>query len=121
MKRGQYTAEEDAAIIARDVSDAELAAELDRTPQSIANRRHVLRARAATPSEPRRAGDCICGKHMLERLNEGTCLSCGHGHATLRVGGSSERERLPRNLGELDDRPDPGLPHVLPAEWRRAA
>lgn len=24
---------------------------------------------------------CICGKHMVERANEGTCLWCGHGMA----------------------------------------
>lgn len=26
-----------------------------------------------------RASGCICGKRMLERINEGTCLWCGRG------------------------------------------
>jgi hypothetical protein len=26
-----------------------------------------------------RASDCICGRHLLQELNEGTCLLCGHG------------------------------------------
>lgn len=25
------------------------------------------------------ATGCICGKHLLEQANEGTCLACGHG------------------------------------------
>jgi hypothetical protein len=27
----------------------------------------------------RHTGDCICGAHMIEDANEGTCLKCGHG------------------------------------------
>jgi hypothetical protein len=28
-----------------------------------------------------RATGCICGSHLLEPWNEGTCLKCGHGNA----------------------------------------
>lgn len=26
---------------------------------------------------------CICGKHMVEEANEGTCLWCGHGRVQV--------------------------------------
>lgn len=32
-----------------------------------------------------RATGCICGRHLLEDLNEGTCLLCGHGDADVIV------------------------------------
>lgn len=32
-------------------------------------------------SEALAALGCLCGKHMIELANEGTCLWCGHGRA----------------------------------------
>lgn len=42
---------------------------------------------AAFSVAPPRAKDCICGKHMLKKQNEGTCLWCGYGSATVNFYG----------------------------------
>lgn len=38
-----------------------------------------------SPSAPLAALGCLCGKRMIEDLNEGTCLWCGHGLARQTI------------------------------------
>lgn len=58
------------------------------------------------------ARDCICGRRLLQDINEGTCLLCGHGpcHPATRVT-FGKLARLPRDLGQFlreGRRLDPG-------------
>lgn len=48
------------------------------------------------------APNCICGKHLLELFNEGTCLWCGHGQATsIHTIRDKRLAALPRELGDF--------------------
>lgn len=44
--------------------------------------------------------NCKCGKHLLEPLNEGTCLWCGHGDPhTIHTLADKQLARLPHDIG----------------------
>lgn len=66
---------------------------------------------------------CRCGKRMLQRANEGTCLWCGHGDVEIPVKSElRKRRRLPVDLGALareGRRADPRLDNVIPCIRRR--
>lgn len=56
----------------------------------------------------RRADYCVCGKHMLEYANEGTCVWCGHGAATA-VAEHAYRRNMEHNGSVLGLRTSAGV------------